>query len=738
MSNTIHKTSLHLLCKDEVKEITRLCDMANPYFTSIFVTVSNKNAYKELKKALTGVAEVDFRAWNDKFDEARQHNWERGSDSDYSFWLDADDAFDFSRMPEIFSYLEEYDAVFLPYHYDHDENGNVIVRHWRERAINRRKNFYWKGWVHENLVCEEGFNKINLDIPIIHRQDQTHKDSSLERNHKILEKAYLETNDPRYLHYLGISYFTKQDFNNAIKVLNQYIKVGGWDEEIYRSILKISESYFMLEDVDTAIMEALKATAILPEYPSAFHLLCHYESQLDNHKQAIEWGKVALSKPMPISGSIEDPTSNERTRLTMAVSYFSLGEYSNAYNFLKDVKVIDTEPIRETFKEMAEIVALKKILPGTYKFFKDPSTLWNGLKDNVKYLPELRSIREQVTEPKKWGDKSVVFFCGKGYEEWGPHTLDKGMGGSEEAIVYLAPQLAKLGYQVTIFGEVSKPMIHDNVSWLPWNYIDKRDEFNILVIWRMPQFTGQFKAKKMFVDMHDQMPKETVKPYKGVTYLFKSQYHKDFYPAVENFAVIPNGIDVSQFEQTTKKPYSVIYPSAYYRGLETLLKLWPKIKEQVPEATLDIFYGWESWLGLEGENDFYKRMVKKLKELEPLGVKEHGRVDHKTLAEKYAESKVWAYPTEFSEIFCITAVKANLAGCKPVITDVAALKETGGPSADFIESDTIYTNEYAQEQFVNKLVEALKKDHDATEQVAWAKQYDWAEISKMWSRAFKM
>ena len=501
------KTSLHLIVKDEVEQVHSLIKQAEPYFTSIFITISDSKAYHALERERIHTnVQLDFREWTGKFDEARQYNWDKGANYDYSFWLDADDSFDFTTLPYIFAQLEEYDAVFLPYQYDFDENGNCIVEHPRERAINRRKNFYWKGWVHENLICEEGFSKIDLDIPVIHHQDDKHRDNSLDRNHEILLKAAEETKDPRYLHYLGISYFTKKEFENAITVLREYIKVGGWDEEIYRSVLKISEAYFMLGDVDNAVLEALKGIAILPEYPQGYHLLCHYENQVDNHQQAIEWGKVALSKPQPKGGAIYDPTSCDRTRLTMAIAYFALGEYETAYKYLKSVKTINTSEVEPNFRDMAEIMVLKRVLPGLIRFYDMPKTLWEGLRDEVKYLPELRKVRERLTEPKVWPKNSIVFFCGKGYEEWGPHTLDKGMGGSEEAIVYLAPQLAKLGYKVTIYGEVGTPIYQDEgtdqfVTWLPWNYIDKRDEFDTLVIWRAPQFTTQFKAKKLLIDM---------------------------------------------------------------------------------------------------------------------------------------------------------------------------------------------------------------------------------------------
>ena len=79
-------------------------------------------------------------------------------------------------------------------------------------------------------------------------------------------------------------------------------------------------------------------------------------------------------------------------------------------------------------------------------------------------MAELRRIRELFNQPRTWEDKEIAIFCGEGYEEWGPHPLDKGMGGSEEAIVYLAPQLQKLGYKITVCGAAAKPFQQDGVK----------------------------------------------------------------------------------------------------------------------------------------------------------------------------------------------------------------------------------------------------------------------------------
>ena len=190
----------------------------------------------------------------------------------------------------------------------------------------------------------------------------------------------------------------------------------------------------------------------------------------------------------------------------------------------------------------------------------------------------------------------------------------------------------------------------------------------------------------------------------------------------------------------TKKPFSVGYFSAYYRGLECLLDLWPKIREEVPEATLDIYYGWESWVTIEGEDDFYFRMEAKFNELLTSGVTVHGRVSHENLAKAMLETEVWAYPTQFKEISCITALKASAAGMKPVITDVAALKETGGPNATYIETDRIYSDDYSKQKFIRAVVDALKAPQNAAaqkKQQAWAKQFSWEKIAKSWAEAIK-
>lgn len=177
------------------------------------------------------------------------------------------------------------------------------------------------------------------------------------------------------------------------------------------------------------------------------------------------------------------------------------------------------------------------------------------------------------------------------------------------------------------------------------------------------------------------------------------------------------------------RKHTVGYFSAYYRGLECLLELWPNIRAEVPDAKLEIAYGWQSWVGLEGKDDFYYRMEAKFAELADQGVTVHGRLSHAELQKLMERTKVWAYPTEFTEVHCITALKAQAAGCIPVVTNVAALDEVVTTGTK-IRSANIYTNEYAQAKFIQAVVKALKDDSPAGAQDN--KGWYWPAVAQQW------
>lgn len=188
-----------------------------------------------------------------------------------------------------------------------------------------------------------------------------------------------------------------------------------------------------------------------------------------------------------------------------------------------------------------------------------------------------------------------------------------------------------------------------------------------------------------------------------------------------------------------KRKHSVGYYSSYDRGLPTLLLIWPKVREAVPDATLDIYYGWDTFDMFHKQNPVQMKwkwqVIRMLHDLKDQGVKEHGRVSHKELANAMKEIEVWAYPTEFPEIHCITAVKAGASGQIPVTSGYAALQESVlEPQKDYGHS--MSADPKLMDEFTQRLITALKEGRSDEERQAKAKEYiekyNWGKVAKQW------
>lgn len=752
--------SLQMIVKNEgaaVTDLIRVNSEALNVFDKINITVSDKKCLNYLKRELDyDCVTLEYRKWTDDFAAARNDNLKL-CDTDYFFWLDADDEFDFSTIPDLVKLAEDgkYDAIYLPYVYHTDQHGNPDTVHDRERLLRRSAGFEWRGVVHESLLVDTKFRGKKLTKPqVIHHGGDVKQ--SMIRNHNILVKAVLGVDDPdpRNVYYLGTSYYGIGEYQKSIDMLNRYTTMSGWPEETYRAFVKIAECYYMMGDYTEALLQALKAAGFMPDYPEAYFTIARFEYGQDNYKECLEWLQTAFSKPVPDTMSVRNPEIYEYAKLHSAVCHFELKHYRTALKHLEAAPDYLKEGIIDKFREAANLEAFVTILPTLTKYIPE-DRLWSVLPDGIKYDNRLRDMRYRQVEPKVWPKKSIAYFCGKGYEPWGANTLKDGMGGSEEAVVYLSREMSRLGYDVTIYNECDAPYVErDNKKWYipegdttkriptdvqykPWRMFDPRDTFDTLIVWRSPDYAKHLidegvKANKILVDVHDVLSPDYVTDIPGVTYMVKSQFHRNLYDYLpdDKFVIVGNGIKVDQFEGTSRKrKNSVGYFSAYYRGLEPLLKMWPKIREQVPDATLDVAYGWQSWLEFEGEDGFYKRTSKLLEDLKDQGVTHHNRLSHEKLAELMRMTQVWAYPTEFDEIHCITALKAQQARCYPVTTNKAALDETV-QSGVKLDTRVIYTDEYQQKKFIDAVVKALKENLTGTP----VPGVDWTDVGKVWDK----
>lgn len=181
----------------------------------------------------------------------------------------------------------------------------------------------------------------------------------------------------------------------------------------------------------------------------------------------------------------------------------------------------------------------------------------------------------------------------------------------------------------------------------------------------------------------------------------------------------------------------LFWGSSYDRGLDVLLPMWPEIKEKYPPAQLHICYGWDLFdvaaKGNVERQNWKKRMQELMKQP---GIFHHGRVGQKRLAEIRQSCGIWAYPTYFTEINCITALQAQADGLVPVTMTLAALDETVQSGIKI--NGKIQDN---REEFLNALLSLMgnKKRWKSESKKAqkFAKSFTWSNIANQWEEEFK-
>lgn len=187
------------------------------------------------------------------------------------------------------------------------------------------------------------------------------------------------------------------------------------------------------------------------------------------------------------------------------------------------------------------------------------------------------------------------------------------------------------------------------------------------------------------------------------------------------------------------KQHNLFWGSSYDRGLQHLLGMWPKIKEKFPDAELHIAYGWNTFLDFYKDNQERMAWKERLdKQMEQEGITHHGRLGKKELKELRKQCGIWAYPTHFTEINCMTALECQQDGVVPVTMNLAALSETV-QSGVKVDGD-IYDDE-TKELYLEKLIYMMGHEvHWKQEQEKgknFVEQFTWGKVSSKWEHEFK-
>lgn len=721
----------------------------------------------------------------------------------YFLWIDTDDVVRHAeKIPEILQEMELHnqDAVFIPYWYavDLDDEGNVreiIINQKRERFILNDGSWKWKSDLHEVLISdrEENIRRVGReDCVVVHLSSRERTDKNMDRNMSILEaQARKEQHkDPRTLIYLAKVYYDKGKsvegkekkvyFDLALNLFHEYLygsgnpgdvnyrEPSGWREERSTAWAHIAEIAILTKNPKVAIEAYKKAIEEAYEFPNYYIDLAATYCMINDYKQARHWLNVGLATPMPKTTIITFPRDLKLKALQVSMEVnMNQNKLDEALQDAKEiVKILPKEDTMKNNvttiqglidfnKACQSFIYLGKYLERTQN--KEAlSHLVQAMPPDIQNEKFASEMRHLFMPARTWDNNEIAIFCGPIFEKWSPKSLDTGIGGSEEAVIRLSRELVNLGWKVTVFGNPQDDAgEYAGVTYKSWNDFNYKDDFNVLVLWRAVSFADMpLKSKFTVLWMHD-VPNNPEFTQKRLDKIDKiavlSEYHKSLFRMFENgaFKAIPeekffltgNGVPDELKFKWKGNPHRLIYMSSPDRGLIYLLNNWETVRKEVPDAELHVFYGFNVYDMIHKNNPArmqWKEHVMNL--MKQPGIVYHGRVGHNALHYEISKSGIWAYPTDFSEIFATNGALAQALGAIPVVTDYAALTET---VKNGVRVDVDITDKEGQKEYFDALIKAMKNEEwqaDIRKQmIPFAREhFAWSKTAQQWDTLFRV
>lgn len=310
------------------------------------------------------------------------------------------------------------------------------------------------------------------------------------------------------------------------------------------------------------------------------------------------------------------------------------------------------------------------------------------------------------------------------------------LGGSESACLGLARALKARGHYVHIYATKLAPDAGGadagGVLWHPAEVFHAANQFlewDVVVALRECRWYMQpVHARLRLLWNQDLLMPGVGAQIMSIAWqldrlVYVSEYHRAQWedqetPLAPIGWVTKNGYDPTLVPQPgTKDPHRIIHISRPERALGPLLRLWPLIKQRVPEATLQIcryssMYDPQGWGQICASWDAEVQRVNQAVG----GITYLGELNKRQLYQAISDAAVMWYPgvSTFAETSCIAAIEAMACGTPFVGSLKGALPETAFPAFEaghLVAGDASADEAYAEESLaaVTSLLEGCAR-----------------------------
>ncbi len=270
---------LNMIVKNETKVIQRCLESVRPMidYWVIVDTGSNDGTQTMIKEYMKDIpGELHERPWINFGHNRNEALQLAKGKADYLLFIDADEVLVYDKdfkLPVL-----DKDFYYIMTHF----GGTVYAR---VQLIKDSLNWKWTGVLHEVVDSPKAHTKEVLVgvINDVHTDGARSQDpDKYKKDIKVLEAGLMdEPNNSRYVFYLAQSYFDAGDYENSLKNYQKRLEMGGWNEEIFWSMVQIGllQQYLgkATEEISSSFTKAYhyRPTRMEPMY----HLAKYYRTK---------------------------------------------------------------------------------------------------------------------------------------------------------------------------------------------------------------------------------------------------------------------------------------------------------------------------------------------------------------------------------------------------------------------------------------------------------------------------
>lgn len=310
---------------------------------------------------------------------------------------------------------------------------------------------------------------------------------------------------------------------------------------------------------------------------------------------------------------------------------------------------------------------------------------------------------------------AIIDTVGLTYD--GNTLKNRGLGGSESAVILMSKELVNIGFNVTVYNNCidsqASPGIYDGVTYIDHTMLGKANEleiaetvYDVVISSRsvFPFFPGSIykfipKSKWKVLWMHDTFCKGdelleemvvsgtinevftlsdfhtnyTLNNEHGKKRMFDVLKHKNF--MTRNGAVKY----IDEVDLSKKDRNHFVYNASVTKGLKPLLQyVWPDVKRLIPDAHLTVIGGFYRFRDGSAPDAQEKDLINFANDerYKKLGVTFTGVIKQQEIAEILSNATFMIYPADFPETFGISTLESLLYKTPLLTNRFGALEET--------------------------------------------------------------